>query len=163
MGARHRLSKLLPRHGFVYADGNAWTGEHDAWLRAHRGGDRVFQTPFDPNYEAVIQTAARRDHLDKAMAEMVGDSASTPLVNRLGCLRGIGPLTVFALAVEITDWHRFNGNTIGSFLGLVPSEYSSGQCRQLGGIPRRATRMPAACSSRLPGIIDATTGPLPSP
>jgi len=136
MGARHRLSKLLPRHGFVYADGNAWTGEHDAWLRAHRGGDRVFQTPFDPNYEAVIQTAARRDHLDKAMAEMVGDSASTPLVNRLGCLRGIGPLTVFALAVEITDWHRFNGNTIGSFLGLVPSEYSSGQSRQLGGITK---------------------------
>jgi transposase len=34
MGARHRLSKLLLRHGIVYSDGKAWTGRHDAWLRA---------------------------------------------------------------------------------------------------------------------------------
>ena len=42
-------------------------------------------------------------------------------MRRLGCLRGIGTLTGFALAVEIGDWHRFTGNTIGSFVGLVPS------------------------------------------
>ena len=57
---------------------------------------------------------------------MAADSEFTPLVQRLGCLRGIGTLTGFALAVELGDWHRFTGNTIGSFVGLVPSEYSSG-------------------------------------
>jgi transposase len=136
MAARHRLSKLMLRHGFVYSDGTAWTRKHDLWLRQHRTGDLPFQVAFDANYEAVIQSTARRDRLDQAIGLMAADSRFTPMVDRLGCLRGIGPLTGFALAVEITDWHRFTGNTIGSFLGLVPSEYSSGQSRQLGGITK---------------------------
>lgn len=136
MGARHRLSKLLLRHGFVFTDGDAWTRKHDMWLRSHRGGDLAFETAFDAHYEAVIQTLARRDRLDQAIALMAADSRFTPLVNRLGCLRGVNVLTGFALAVEIADWHRFTGNTIGSFLGLVPAEYSSGQSRQLGGITK---------------------------
>ena len=68
--------------------------------------------------------------------EMAADSEFTPLVRRLGCLRGIGTLTGFALAVEIGDWHRFTGNTIGSFVGLVPSEHSSGQSRVQGSITK---------------------------
>jgi len=57
---------------------------------------------------------------------MAADSEFTPVVHRLWCLRGISTLTAFALAVEIGDWHRFTGSTIGSFVGLVPSEHSSG-------------------------------------
>lgn len=136
MSSRHRLSKLLLRHGFVYSDGDAWTQKHDRWLRSHRDGDLAFRTAFDASYEAVVQAVARRDRLDVAIGAMAADSQFTPLVNRLGCLRGIAPLTGFALAVEITDWHRFTGKTIGSFLGLVPSEYSSGQSRQQGGITK---------------------------
>jgi transposase len=136
MSARHRMSKLLLRRGFVYSDGAAWTQKHDLWLRQHRSGDLAFTTAFDASYEAVVQTVARRDRLDDAIASMAADSRFTQLVDRLRCLRGIGPLTGFALAVEITDWHRFTGNTIGAFLGLVPSEYSSGQSRSLGGITK---------------------------
>ena len=58
------------------------------------------------------------------------------MVRRLGCLRGISTLTGFALAVEIGDWHRFTGNTIGSFVGLVPSEHSSGASRVQGSITK---------------------------
>ena len=136
MASRHRLSKLLLRHGFVYSGGAAWTLQHDVWLRSHREGDRAFQMTFDASYEAVVQTLARRDRLDEAIGLMAAGSQFTPMVDRLGCLRGIAPLTGFALAVEITDWHRFTGKTIGSFLGLVPSEHSSGQSRQLGGITK---------------------------
>jgi transposase len=57
-------------------------------------------------------------------------------VRRLGCLRGISTLTGFALAVEIGDWHRFTGATIGSFVGLTPAEYSSGSSRTLGPITK---------------------------
>ena len=67
---------------------------------------------------------------------MAAASEFTPVVNRLGCLRGIGALTGFALAVEIGDWHRFTGNTIGSFVGLVPSESSSGEGRRQGAITK---------------------------
>ena len=163
MGSRCRLSKLLLRRGFVYADGHAWTDKRDVWLCSHCGGDRVFQTAFDANYEAVIQTAAWRDRLDKAMAGMAADSAFTPLVNRLSCLREVGPLTGFALVVEIADWHWFNGNTIGSFLGLVPSEYSSGQSRQLVEMTKTGNSSARRLLVDIPGIIAATTGPRPSP
>jgi len=95
MGTRHRLSKLLLRHGFVYCDGQAWTQKHDLWLRSHRPGDPVLQITFDANYEAVLQATARRDRLDHAIGVMAADSQFTPLVDRLGCLRGISTLTGF--------------------------------------------------------------------
>ena len=58
----------------------------------------------------MLATKARRDRLDVAIEEMAADSEFTPVVRRLGCLRGISTLTGFALAVEIGDWHRFSGN-----------------------------------------------------
>ncbi|WP_405061709.1 transposase [Kribbella sp. NBC_01505] len=58
------------------------------------------------------------------------------MTRRLGCLRGVATLTGFALAVEIGDWTRFTGNTIGSFVGLVPSEHSSGASRVQGPITK---------------------------
>jgi transposase len=67
---------------------------------------------------------------------MAGDCEFTPLVRRLICLRGVGTLTGFALAVEIGDWHRFTGESIGSFVGLTPSEYSSGASRVQGSITK---------------------------
>lgn len=136
MAARHRLSKLLLRHGLVYSGGDAWTQKHDRWLRSQPLNDLAFKTAFDSCYEAVVQTTARRNRLDTAIGQMAADSPFTPLVDRLGCLRGIGTLTGFALAVEITDWERFTGKSIASYLGLVPSEYSSGTSRSLGSITK---------------------------
>jgi transposase len=136
MRARHRLSKLLLRHGIVYSDGKAWTGAHDAWLRRLRLPDPAVRMAFESDYDAVLTVKARRDRLGEAIAVMAADSEFTPLVRRLGCLRGISTLTGFALAVEIGDWHRFTGRTIGSFVGLVPSEYSSGTSRIQGPITK---------------------------
>ena len=139
MRARHRLSKLLLRHGIVYYDGDAWTGKHDAWLRRTalpQLSDRATRLAFDSDYDTVLVTKARRDRLDAAIEEMVVDSEFTPLVRRLGCLRGVSTLTGFSLAVEMGDWHRFTGNTIGSFVGLVPSGYSSGTSRVQGSITK---------------------------
>ncbi|BAS08713.1 transposase [Arthrobacter sp. Hiyo4] len=53
----------------------------------------------------------------------------TPVIDALMCLRGIEVMTGFGLALEIGDWTRFTGATIGSYVGLVPSERSSGQSR----------------------------------
>jgi transposase len=136
MRARHRLSKLLLRQGIVYSGGKAWTGAHDAWLRGQRFDSVALQLTFESDYDAVLAVQARRERLDTAIAAMAADSQFTPLIHRLGCLRGVGALTGFALAVEIGDWHRFTGNTIGSFVGLVPSEYSSGQSRAQGSITK---------------------------
>ena len=84
----------------------------------------------------MLTVKARRDRLDEAIAVMAADSEFTAIVRRLSCLRGVSDLTALALAVEIGDWHRFTGNTTGSFVGLVPSEYSSGQSRVQGSITK---------------------------
>lgn len=136
MRARHRLSKLLLRQGIVYSGGNAWTAEHDAWLRRQHFDSPAVQLTLESYYDAVLATVARRDRLDAAITVMAADSEFTPIVRRLGCLRGVSTLTSFALAVEIGDWQRFTGNSIGAFVGLVPSEYSSGASRVQGSITK---------------------------
>jgi len=136
MRARHRLSKLLLRQGIVYSGGKAWTGGHEVWLRRQRFDAPATAMAFESDFEAVLAVRARRDRLDAAITALAADSEFTPVVHRLGCLRGVSTLTAFALAVEIGDWHRFTGNTIGSFVGLVPSEHSSGSSRIQGPVTK---------------------------
>jgi len=140
MRVRHRISKLLLRHGHVYYGGKAWTGAHERWLRGIRfdpagegGGTRA---AFDADLEAVDFAVARRDRLERAIGQLAADSEFTPVVARLCCLRGVSTLTGLALAVEIGDWTRFTGAGIGAYLGLVPSEHSSGEARRQGGITK---------------------------
>jgi transposase len=136
MRARHRLSKLLLRQGVVYSGGAAWTCTHETWLRRQHFDPPTTQLAFESDHDTVLAITARRDRLDAAITALAADSEFTPVVQRLGCLRGIGTLTGFALAVEIGDWHRFTGNSIGAFVGLVPSEYSSGASRSQGPITK---------------------------
>ncbi len=136
MSARHRLSKLLLRQGFVYYQGKAWTGVHDRWLRAQHFTLPGLQLAFDIAYDTMLAAVARRDRLDTAITVMAGGSMFTPVVTRLGCLRGVSTLTAFGLAVEIGDWHRLTGRTIGAYLGLVPTESSSGGSRSQRSITK---------------------------
>jgi transposase len=188
MRARHRLSKLLLRQGFVYSGGQAWTARHNTWLRqvGRELSAPATRLTFESDYDAVLTVKARRDRLDDAITVMAADCEFTPVLRRLGCLRGIGTLTGFALAVEVGDWERFTGKTIGSFIGLVPSEYSSGQSRVQGAITKTgnthlrrllveaggcttggtpcvpATRGTRSPTSRSPANWPAGAGPWPS-
>lgn len=136
LGARHRLGKLLLRHGHVYTGGRAWTGKHDAWLRQlsfDRSGTRA---AFDQYYATVTRLVDDRDRLDAQITTLAEHSEFTDTTRRLACLRGISTLTGFCLAVELGDWHRFSGATIASYIGLVPSEHSSGQSTRRGAITK---------------------------
>jgi transposase len=66
---------------------------------------------------AVLAVQARRERLDQAIAELAATWPWAPVVGRLGCLGGVGVLTAFGLAVEVGDWQRFTGATIGAYLG----------------------------------------------
>ena len=136
MSARHRLSKLLLRQGIVYYQGQPWTGVHDRWLRSQSFTLPGLQLAFDIAYDTMLTTVARRDRLDAAITTMAGDSEFTAVVTRLGCLRGVSTLTSFGLAVEIGDWTRLSGRSIGAYLGLVPTESSSGGSRSQGSITK---------------------------
>lgn len=136
MRVRHRVSKLLLRHGHVYYGGKAWTEKHHAWLHRIRFAELGTRSAYEADLEAVDFAVARRNRLDALITQMAADSEFTEVTRRLCCLRGISTLTGFALAVELGDWHRFNGSSIGAYLGLVPSEHSSGQSRRQGGITK---------------------------
>jgi len=135
MRSRHRLSKLLLRHGLVY-DASAWTLAHDAWLRRQRFPSRPLQLALEESYAAAAQAKVRRDALDQAIVELAGEPPFAEVVARLQCLRGVGTLTAFALTVELGDWTRFRPQALGPFLGLTPSEDSSGERRRLGSITK---------------------------
>jgi transposase len=90
----------------------------------------------DQAHGAVLAVQARRDRLDGAIAELAATPTWAPVVARLACLGGVGVLTSFGLAVEIGDWQRFTGATVGARLGLVPSEQSSGGRRSQGWITK---------------------------
>jgi transposase len=136
MRARHRCSKLLLRHGIVYSGGKAWNGVHERWLRAQRFELPDTRAAFDEAFDAVLSTTARRDRLDEAIITTAALPRWAPIVARLGAIRGIATLTGFGLAVEIGDWDRFTGASIGAYLGLVPSESSSGASRNPGSITK---------------------------
>lgn len=136
MAVRHRISKLLLRQGIVYSGGEAWNIKHEKWLRQQRFENFGQQAAFDTAFDAMLATVDRRDRLDQAIAEMAAHSEFTDVADRLQCLRGISTLTGFGLAVEIGDWHRFTGRTIGAYIGLVPTEYSSGATRSQGGLTK---------------------------
>ena len=132
MSARHRLGKLL----ISYCGTKAWTAAHHAWLRQQRFELPGLRAAFEGAHEAVIAVQDRRDRLDEAIRAMAAQSEFTSVVHRLACLRGISTLSAFGLAVEIGDWSRLDGRRIGSYLGLVPTEHSSGQSRSQGGLTR---------------------------
>lgn len=140
MAARHRVTHVLLRRGIVYSGGHPWTGNHDVWLHQQRFDHPAQQRTFDEALDAVLAATARRDRLDAAITAMAADSEFSPVITRLGCLRGISTLTAFGMAVEIGDWHRLTGRSIGNYLGLVPTECSSGPSRHQGGITRTGNK-----------------------
>ena len=91
---------------------------------------------FDEGYSRMIDAKTRRDTLDKAITELAASEPYVDVVERLVCLRGVSTLTAFALTVELGDWHRFRPESLGPFLGLTPSENSSGERRRQGGITK---------------------------
>ena len=91
---------------------------------------------FDHSFDAVLAATAARDRLDEQILEVAASARFADPVNRLGCLRGISALTGLALTVEIGDWSRLAGSSIGAYVGLVPSEFSSGSSRVQGSITK---------------------------
>jgi transposase len=135
MRTRHRLSKLLLRRGILWEE-RTWTGAHELWLTRQRFPERPLQVAWEEALAAMVSVRERRDALDAAIAVEALEEPWSPVVARLTCLRGVSTLTAFALTVEIGDWQRFSGRSLAAFLGLVPSESSSGTTRRQGAITR---------------------------
>jgi len=132
MRARNRLSKLLLRHDVRFdGAGGAWTQRHRQWLAAVDLGQRGAQVTLRDYTGAIDALVVRRDSLEATIGELIADSPWAGTVARLRCLRGIDTLSAVGLCAEVGDCARLaRAGHVMSFLGLVPSEHSSGQTRR---------------------------------
>ena len=142
MRARHRMGKLLLRHDVRYdGAGDAWTSRHRDGLGRVELGDRGAQVTLLDDLGAIDALVVRRDALEATIAELVPGSPWAQTVARLRCLRGIDTLTAVGLCAEIGDFERFTrAGQLASYLGVIPSEDSSGERRRLGAITKTGSR-----------------------
>jgi transposase len=140
MRARHRISKFVLRRGLSF-DGNAWTCAHRDWLRGLRFDDLASQVTLADYLHGHDSLVARREALDRALAELADRGPWARHVGRLRCLRGIDTLSAVGLVAELGDPDRFARPTqLSAFLGLVPSEQASGQRRRQGPITKAGSK-----------------------
>lgn len=139
---KQQLLKFLLRHGRRYDEGKeTWTKTHWAWIRQQKFSHEAQQRVLADAITTTEQATARIAKLDADIAECIEGWALAPLVKNLQAFRGIKLLTAVGIAAEIGDFTRFAkaGNFMG-FVGLVPSENSSGQSRRQGGITKTGNR-----------------------
>jgi len=137
MRHRHRLSKFLLRREIRCAQAKPWTQKWMEWAAGLRFDDACARATF-VDYLACVQGAlARRDALDLALADAWPASPFAPTIARLRCFRGIDTLSACGLASEVGDFARFaRPKRLSGFLGIVPSEHSSGERRRQGAITK---------------------------
>jgi transposase len=136
MRDRHRLSKFCLRHGRLLPT-SAWTVTRRIWLGQQRFEHLAEQLTFDSYLHALDLVDARIGKLEQAIRETAEQEPWRELVARLRCLRGIDTLTALALVAEIGDFSRFKcAEEFMAFVGLVPSEHSSGEKRRQGSITK---------------------------
>ena len=161
--AKQRLGKFLLRRGLKYTGGSAWTVKHWTWLRALQFEHAAGQTTFD---EYLLTVQHRQERAGEVTKELEAIARSEPYREAVGwlcCFRGIDTVTAISLVAEIHDFRRFpTARHLMSYLGLTPSEYSSGGKERRGGITKagnshvRRLLIEAAWHSRHKPYVGAT-------
>lgn len=135
--ARHRLGKFLLRHGIAYTGGKAWTHAHRRWLMTVRFEHPAAQATFDDYMRAADAAVERTRSLDEKIAEFAKTDAYREAVGILRCFRGIDVTSAMIFLSELGDVARFETpRKLMAYLGMTPSEYSSGGKEQRGAITK---------------------------
>jgi transposase len=134
---RHRVLKLLNRHGRAYLGGRNWSQAHWRWIREQRFDLPALQRAFEATVFALEQALARQAELDKELEAIAATALYREPVNWLRCFRGIDTLSAIILFAEVVDFQRFRRpRELMAYLGLVPSEYSSGETQRRGALTK---------------------------
>jgi transposase len=138
MRSRHRMSKFLLRRGYRYHDTQRhWGVRHMKWLRPLRFEHAAAQTIFDHYLLTIDHLDERQRQVDAYLEVFGGQEPYQQPVAWLRCFRGIDTVTAVSLVAELHDFRRFrSARSLMAYLGLVPSERSSGEQRCQGSITR---------------------------
>src|SRR6478752_2155596 len=135
--ARHQLKGFLLRHDVRYTGKTSWCGAYYRWLATLNFGIGAAQTAFTEYWQAVKSADERVERLTKALQSSITGWRFEPVVDALQALRGVAAITAIGLVAEIGDLARFSHpRKLMGYLGLVPSERSSGERTSRGSITK---------------------------
>jgi len=134
--ARHQGSKFLLRHD-RHGEGTTWTRRPRDWIRSQKFAYPAQQRVLEDSLKTVEDLAERVERLTAQVEELVQETALAPLVKALQAFRGVSVASAVTIAAEAGDLRRFaTASQLMSYVGLVPSEDSSGKRRRQGTITR---------------------------
>ncbi len=136
--ARHRVSKQLLRHGRIYRDGKTqWTKMHHQWITRQRLDDELAHAALCQMLLHLDGLDRQLDAIDRDLERIAAGERWAATVEVLVRFKGISTRTALGLISEIGDFARFSHpRELAAWLGIVPSEYSSGQQRHRGHITK---------------------------
>ncbi len=162
--ARQQLQGFLLRHDRVFTGRKTWSPAHRRWLAGLSFAHPAQQIALQEQIDAIGEAERRRDRLEAQIRGLVPTWPLAPVVAALQAMRGVAFLSAVVLVAEIGDFRRFaTPRRLMAWLGLVPSEHSSGPKVERGGITKagngRARRVlvEGAWSYRFPARV---TGPI---
>jgi transposase len=135
--ARQHLQSFLLRHDQIYRGVRAWTLAYRHWLTTVRFAHPAQQIVLQDYIHAVHDAEARLDRLTRQIEELLPNWSMAPVVATLQAMRGIALVVAVTVVAEVGDFRRFaNARQLMAYLGLVPSEHSSGASVRRGGITK---------------------------
>ena len=138
---RHQVLKFLTRHGYVYKDGMHWTQKHITWIRTIEFTVPMLTKAFESYFDEMIYCTARLENLDKEVELLAQSEEYKEIVGLLSCFHGIKALTAITIITEIFEFGRFESpRHLMSYLGLTPSEDSSGEKQRKGAITKTGNK-----------------------
>ena len=159
--ARQQLSAFLLRHERVYPGNRTpWTKAHRGWLADQAFAQPAHQIVLEESIEAVRLSEQRRDRVESYLRAQIPSWSLFPLVRNLCALRGLDIIASAGLAAALGDPARFaTAPHFMAYLGMVPSEHSTGPKRRIGAIPKagdvhaRTLLIEAAHAYRFPARV----------
>ena len=160
---RQQLLSFLLRHGRIFSGRQHWSRAHLRWLAQQKFDHPAQQIVFQDAVDAIDDAAARLRRLDEQVAAIVPSWSMAPVVAAYQAMRGVSFVVAVTFVAEIGDLRRFdNPRQLMAFLGLVPSERSTGERVRRAGLTlagnKRARRVliEGAWSYRYPARVSQT-------
>lgn len=158
--AKQRLGSFLLRHDRKYSGRQKWSLAHRRWLSDQSFAQPAQQVVFQEYVDAIEECERRVERLTEQIRQQVQRWRLEPVVEAFQAMRGVSLLTAATLVAEVGDLARFKTPAqLTAYLGLVPSEHSSGERRQKGGITKsgnghaRRVLIQGAWTYRLPARV----------
>src|SRR5438067_4267392 len=160
---RQQLLSFLLRHGRIFGGRQHWSRAHLHWLAQQKFDHPAQQIVFQDGVDAIDEAATRLRRLDEQVAAIVPSWSMAPVVEAYQAMRGVSFVVAVTFVAEIGDLRRFdNPRQLMAFLGLVPSERSTGDSVRRAGLTltgnKRARRVliEGAWSYRYPARVSQT-------